>query len=253
MLNVMGRFNPEEFDLAERRSAVSSALRSRNSPLTEPKTFLSRSGFGGLLNVNTESLPRHCNQGQVIQETPFNTDCDDMPDTIMSEVVNVGADSPSEAVCVCGNPSNLSHCSRCKCLWFCSKRCQIEDWKVHKKECKLLKQQREMPQSNTPVLLPPMKPRIREKQLRFTVGTKVECQVGDNSFRKGQIVATDYREPSWPLSKEAAPYQILVSGGLIWAPVDDDCFVRALPVQGKEKSKTKKKNNDKAKKFVAHS
>lgn len=35
----------------------------------------------------------------------------------------------------CG-PSNLSRCSRCHVTKYCSRACQIEDWKVHKANCK---------------------------------------------------------------------------------------------------------------------
>jgi len=36
----------------------------------------------------------------------------------------------------------LMKCSQCLSAWYCSKKCQIADWKLHKKVCKTLQQNR---------------------------------------------------------------------------------------------------------------
>jgi MYND finger protein len=36
--------------------------------------------------------------------------------------------------CVCGNPG-LKRCSKCKMTYYCSRQCQVEDWKDHKDDC----------------------------------------------------------------------------------------------------------------------
>jgi hypothetical protein len=43
-----------------------------------------------------------------------------------------------------GLKSELKKCSRCKSLHYCSKKCQVADWKAgHKKDCETFKRQRE--------------------------------------------------------------------------------------------------------------
>jgi hypothetical protein len=38
----------------------------------------------------------------------------------------------------CGNDNATKKCNRCKSVWFCSKECQLANWKEHKKDCKPL-------------------------------------------------------------------------------------------------------------------
>jgi len=62
----------------------------------------------------------------------------------MFEVINLKVDTKDEAVCICGNPENLTLCSGCKGMLYCSKDCQVPDWKkFHRKECNLFKMQQE--------------------------------------------------------------------------------------------------------------
>jgi hypothetical protein len=35
----------------------------------------------------------------------------------------------------CANTKNLQHCSKCNMVQYCSKKCQIIDWKDHKVNC----------------------------------------------------------------------------------------------------------------------
>ena len=41
--------------------------------------------------------------------------------------------------CTVSEQSELSACSRCKCVFYCSQEHQMQDWDRHKKECKHLK------------------------------------------------------------------------------------------------------------------
>ena len=42
----------------------------------------------------------------------------------------------------------LMKCSQCLSAWYCSKKCQIADWKLHKKVCKTLQQNRKTAVAN---------------------------------------------------------------------------------------------------------
>ena len=37
----------------------------------------------------------------------------------------------------CGDPAKL-RCSKCKSSWYCTRECQLKNWKEHKKMCKML-------------------------------------------------------------------------------------------------------------------
>ena len=78
--------------------------------------------------------------------------------------------------------------------------------------------------------------------LRMTAGDAVECRVGPgpNDYINGFIIETMYRESEWAASKVAA-YKIKMddvsalrvgvppSRAVIWAPWDDDYYIRPLP------------------------
>jgi len=71
---------------------------------------------------------------------------------------------------------------------------------------------------------------IMVAELRFDVGDRVECSVGDRqNVRKwlpGTIIKTHYKEPTFG-DGFSAPYQIrLDMGNLIYAPADEDCTIR---------------------------
>ena len=64
-------------------------------------------------------------------------------------------------------------------------------------------------------------------QLRFPVGTRVECNCG--TWKDGTIVAHFYTQPDFGRGK-CVPYQVRLDEGdrLIFAPNDDDVVVRRL-------------------------
>jgi len=60
--------------------------------------------------------------------------------------------------------------------------------------------------------------------LRFAVGDRVECQVGKDSWAKGAIIKHGF----WT-GRAMCPYQVKLDedGSLIYAPQDDDIYIRA--------------------------
>jgi len=73
----------------------------------------------------------------------------------------------------------------------------------------------------------PEKVAERIEQLRFKVGDRVQCQTGTDIWSAGEVVALMYRDDGMPPGL-LAPYQVrLDSGHLVYAPVDEDAFVRA--------------------------
>ena len=61
-------------------------------------------------------------------------------DKYSNQYVCYGSDKGPKQSDICDNcqeMANLPHgCSKCKCKLYCSKVCQLEDWKVHAKMCK---------------------------------------------------------------------------------------------------------------------
>lgn len=69
--------------------------------------------------------------------------------------------------------------------------------------------------------------------MRFDVGDRVLCAMGGGEWVAGQVVALDYREEYWPKGS-IAPYQVhLDTGGLVFAPEDDDSVVQKETEQTK--------------------
>ena len=77
--------------------------------------------------------------------------------------------------------------------------------------------------------------------LRFRVGDRVECILGEELWATGRIVQTHYKEDDM---EEMAPYQVKLDAAsarrlgapsrdaaLIYAPFDDDYYIRKLPYQ----------------------
>ena len=88
---------------------------------------------------------------------------------------------------------------------------------------------------STTAVLPLAEADVATKMLRFTVGTRVECNCpsdydsaspDDSNWEPGTVVKLFYREPHFPAGF-VAPYQIkLDDGTLIYAPDDQDGTIR---------------------------
>jgi hypothetical protein len=69
-------------------------------------------------------------------------------------------------------------------------------------------------------------PQEEPPELRFSIGTKVECRVGPADWAKGTVAQLWYREPQWP-EGSFAPYKIRLDDGRdIYAPADMDQIIR---------------------------
>ena len=74
----------------------------------------------------------------------------------------------------------------------------------------------------------------KERKLRFAIGDDVMCRTSDG-WVPGKVTAHLYRDNFMPPGV-TAPYQIqLDDGKAIWAPEDDDRFIRA---RGAKKART---------------
>ncbi|GMI00942.1 hypothetical protein TrLO_g12173 [Triparma laevis f. longispina] len=52
------------------------------------------------------------------------------------ETFEVSENVSEERKCEACEKEGAKKCSRCKVVWYCSKDCQVKDWKIHKKICK---------------------------------------------------------------------------------------------------------------------
>ena len=67
---------------------------------------------------------------------------------------------------------------------------------------------------------------------RFTVGTSVMCNFGQEGWKLGRIIALNYREETWA-EDIFAPYQVLLeeNHSLIYVPEDDNRFCREAALE----------------------
>ena len=73
---------------------------------------------------------------------------------------------------------------------------------------------------------------VLETQLRFRIGDRVMCNMGETGgWTPGTVIALNYREDGWPSGK-TAPYQVKLDGDTerqIYAPEDHDGIIRRAP------------------------
>jgi hypothetical protein len=73
---------------------------------------------------------------------------------------------------------------------------------------------------------PEEEPPAENMELRFAIGTRVECRIGADEWAPGKVLLLWYREPNWPQGS-FAPYKIhLDDGREIFAPADMDQIIR---------------------------
>jgi len=108
-------FDPEDFDLAERREAIASALSSRACAQEGSKMFVHELQGGGSMSTSAGTaafLPGR-------------------PVTRTVESHRDSRDADGEAVCAsCGNPNDLSRCSGCRMVFYCGRECQRAHWRA---------------------------------------------------------------------------------------------------------------------------
>ena len=69
--------------------------------------------------------------------------------------------------------------------------------------------------------------KVRGEVLRFDVGDRVECQVGDDTWKTGEVVKLWYRDDDTFEDGYVVPYQVLLDDGdLIFAPTDEEYCIR---------------------------
>eukprot|EP01064_Diplonema_japonicum_P038968 TRINITY_DN9642_c0_g1_i1.p1 TRINITY_DN9642_c0_g1~~TRINITY_DN9642_c0_g1_i1.p1 ORF type:complete len:675 (+),score=98.31 TRINITY_DN9642_c0_g1_i1:76-2100(+) len=63
--------------------------------------------------------------------------------------------------------------------------------------------------------------------LRFRVGDRVTCNVGNGRWKTGTVKATRWKGKTWGTDQQAVPYKIEIDGTkeLVYAPADDDRVV----------------------------
>ena len=144
--------------------------------------------------------------------------------------------------------SHHSYSGGCSSVYYCSRECQAAHWKLaHKKLCKKEKRdfenyQRELesgkPDPDRFVEGPPLVVRQYDPaNLRFRVGTRVECMIGPDTYGTGRVVRQLYIEDGM---SHPAPYQIKLDKdtarrmgvphqhALIYAQWDDDYQIRKV-------------------------
>jgi len=67
----------------------------------------------------------------------------------------------------------------------------------------------------------------KEGGLRFKVGSRVKCNLGEGNWAPGTVIKLWYRESDWKPEQPTAPYQIRLDNGmLIWSPMDSNKFIQ---------------------------
>lgn len=112
-----------EFDQLDTRAYAYVTARIENYIMNDPATGPGVTLFG------IDNLVRHSPLLQHIK-TWIN-------ETNTTAKVNEVASFVTKRCMVCGSQGRLQACARCELVVYCSKKCQKEDWRRHKTECRL--------------------------------------------------------------------------------------------------------------------
>jgi hypothetical protein len=124
-------------------------------------------------------------------------------------------------------PSKHPRCARCHQGRYCDALCQKKAWKRHKNDCNAKKFMDVFLERNSHLLSEPDLDSIDPAtfSLRFVVGDRVECNIGEGRFVPGGIIKLWYEEDG-----RKHPYQIcLDSGQRIFSKIDNDAAIRRAP------------------------
>ena len=133
-------------------------------------------------------------------------------------------------------------------LRYCSRECQVSHWKSsHKSTCRKHKAnydvytlekegKQKVPQDCVNDEAIRLK-RFDPEKLRFKVGQRVECQIGDDDFAVGKIIKlmdNDHRGNIYPYQVQLDP-PLRIHGGKIWVIWDADHQCRAVDANARTK------------------
>jgi hypothetical protein len=234
--NIRGIFDAQDFSILQTQSAVQDALRSRQSYRMGNKS----PAMNGKSMMDLQRLHPGQRKKRSLWQDSRGEESDHRSPFYMNiiEIVNVKPDSEEFAMCVCGNPCKLKHCSVCHTVRYCSIACQKKDWKVHKKVCKLDKayylsflEEKEgkiaVPQgelSGGRVLLRKFDP----LNMRFKVGDKVECKL-EHDHATGKIIEVLHNYDGIVHAYQVQLDREIMPGyDMIWADWDCDYQIRKV-------------------------
>eukprot|EP01084_Bolivina_argentea_P157435 274359_1 len=109
----------------------------------------------------------------------------------------------SNACHTCQKEGVSSHCGRCKCTYYCSKKCQQVDWKYHKKICKMLANKSKNPTANTSNTNDDEKPTTKTTKTNQQVDWKYHNKICKSLVQKCQTCANKQE----PLSALTSLYE----------------------------------------------
>ena len=250
-LNVRGLFNCEDFNVAKTQEAVQQALRTRQSERMGNKSpYMPGKSLGKNFADFQRVGPGQRKKKTLIEDTRGQESPIDPPYFVeISETVNIKPDGIKFALCAnCGSPHQLQLCSSCKTTRYCSRDCQKQDWKAHKKQCKKDKANyeaciqeeqgtRDVPQHS----LDGGREFLRKfdpTNMRFGEGDKVECFLGPDTYGTGRVLrvlhcydgtthAYQVQLDRSTASKMGVPY----ARAQIWADWDHDYQIRKAVVR----------------------
>jgi len=127
----VSRFNPYRFSVAECQQRVHDAVHSKASTQKGKQVYMNFKGSSSVESDTMDSIGRQIGKHEKVVKTPTGAG------PYMTETVSTRKrDSSAVALCnSCGSPNDLKVCGKCKTVRYCSRSCQVSDWKYHKADC----------------------------------------------------------------------------------------------------------------------